>query len=94
MTILYLFMSTKKVSGPQEFIGHNKKACTSAQVVLSLTERCAHSALAQGSYIFVGVHVKRAKISVIFKSNKNADILARFGRFLGTERSDQFDFFS
>ena len=37
---------------------------------------------------------KRAKISVIFKSNKNADILARFGRFLGTECSDQVDSFS
>ena len=31
---------------------------------------------------------KHAKISVIFKVNKNAVILARFGRFLGTERSD------
>ena len=37
---------------------------------------------------------KRAQILVIFKSNRNAGILARFGRFLGTECSDQFNSFS
>ena len=30
----------------------------------------------------------------VLKSNKNVDISAYFGRFLGTERSDQFDSFS